>query len=446
MRTSASSKPRPERMWRTAGGGVVDAVEPGVLRAGSRGRRCGRRRPPRGRPRRPAPSAGWSCRRRCGRRGRPCPGRGWRSWPPRGRGCRRPPRRAHGPAAPRHAGRRAPTERTRSVRPSVGCAPCASGSSLGTCSRGRVASTGASSSWPARPPTRASRRSGCRRSSGSTPSRWSACIGREVPGIELGTAVVPTYPRHPMMLAAAGPHRQWLAGGRFTLGIGLSHQFVIEQIYELSLRASRSATCASTSRSSAADPRAVRRRSRARRSERRSASTISRRRAVPDPRRRPRAADARAGRRAGRRHHHLDDRARHAGRPHRPHDRGAAAERHGRPTPRVVAGLPVCVTDDVDGQPRARRPGPRDLRLPALVPGDARPRGPRGPGRLRAGRRRGRGARRARHATTTPASTTSSTAECPAATDAERAAHPRAAPLPRSSGRSSRRRRRGPGR
>ena len=31
MRTMASSNPRPERMWRTAGGGVVDAVEPRVL-------------------------------------------------------------------------------------------------------------------------------------------------------------------------------------------------------------------------------------------------------------------------------------------------------------------------------------------------------------------------------------------------------------------------------
>ncbi len=32
MRTIASSNPRPERMWRTAGGGLVDAVEPWVLR------------------------------------------------------------------------------------------------------------------------------------------------------------------------------------------------------------------------------------------------------------------------------------------------------------------------------------------------------------------------------------------------------------------------------
>jgi len=29
-----------------------------------------------------------------------------------------------------------------------------------------------------------------------------AVVGREVPRIELGTAVVPTYPRHPMTLAS----------------------------------------------------------------------------------------------------------------------------------------------------------------------------------------------------------------------------------------------------
>ena len=37
-----------------------------------------------------------------------------------------------------------------------------------------------------------------------------AVAGSQVPGIGLGTGVVPVYPRHPMMLAAAGPHR---AGG-----------------------------------------------------------------------------------------------------------------------------------------------------------------------------------------------------------------------------------------
>jgi 5,10-methylenetetrahydromethanopterin reductase len=59
-------------------------------------------------------------------------------------------------------------------------------------------------------------------------------IGREVPGIELGTAVVPTYPRHPMMLAQQALTTNELTGGRFTLGIGLSHQPVIEQMMGMS--------------------------------------------------------------------------------------------------------------------------------------------------------------------------------------------------------------------
>src|SRR6266540_1590877 len=58
-----------------------------------------------------------------------------------------------------------------------------------------------------------------------------AVVGREVPGIELGTAVVPTYPRHPMMLAGQALTVQSALGGRLTLGIGLSHQIVIEAMY-----------------------------------------------------------------------------------------------------------------------------------------------------------------------------------------------------------------------
>jgi len=52
--------------------------------------------------------------------------------------------------------------------------------------------------------------------------------GREGPGIELGTAVVPTYPRHPMALAGQALTVQSLTGGRLALGIGLSHKVVIE--------------------------------------------------------------------------------------------------------------------------------------------------------------------------------------------------------------------------
>ncbi|MFM7270802.1 MAG: LLM class F420-dependent oxidoreductase [Actinomycetes bacterium] len=56
-------------------------------------------------------------------------------------------------------------------------------------------------------------------------------IGAETPRIELGTAVVPTYPRHPVTLAAQALTVQAASGGRLTLGIGLSHQFVIEAMF-----------------------------------------------------------------------------------------------------------------------------------------------------------------------------------------------------------------------
>jgi F420-dependent oxidoreductase-like protein len=58
-----------------------------------------------------------------------------------------------------------------------------------------------------------------------------AVIGREVPGIDLATGVVPTYPRHPVMLAAQALTVQAATGGRLILGIGLSHQVVIETVF-----------------------------------------------------------------------------------------------------------------------------------------------------------------------------------------------------------------------
>jgi F420-dependent oxidoreductase-like protein len=61
-----------------------------------------------------------------------------------------------------------------------------------------------------------------------------ALIGREVPRIELGTAVLPTYPRHPMLLAQQALTVQSASGGRLALGIGLSHQIVIESMMGMS--------------------------------------------------------------------------------------------------------------------------------------------------------------------------------------------------------------------
>jgi len=61
-----------------------------------------------------------------------------------------------------------------------------------------------------------------------------ALAGAQVPRIELGTAVVPTYPRHPVALAGQALTAAAATGNRFVLGIGLSHQIVIEGMYGLS--------------------------------------------------------------------------------------------------------------------------------------------------------------------------------------------------------------------
>jgi len=61
-----------------------------------------------------------------------------------------------------------------------------------------------------------------------------AMIGRETSRIALGTAVVPTFPRHPVTMAQQALTTQAACGGRFSLGIGLSHQVVIEFMFGLS--------------------------------------------------------------------------------------------------------------------------------------------------------------------------------------------------------------------
>lgn len=58
-----------------------------------------------------------------------------------------------------------------------------------------------------------------------------AVAGTGVPGIELGTAVVPTYPRHPAVMAQQARTTALAVQGRLTLGIGLSHKVVIDDMY-----------------------------------------------------------------------------------------------------------------------------------------------------------------------------------------------------------------------
>ena len=60
-------------------------------------------------------------------------------------------------------------------------------------------------------------------------------VADAAPGIEFGTAVIPTFPRHPTMLAGQALTTQAVLGDRsLVLGIGLSHKPVIEGYLGLS--------------------------------------------------------------------------------------------------------------------------------------------------------------------------------------------------------------------
>ena len=61
-----------------------------------------------------------------------------------------------------------------------------------------------------------------------------AVAGRAVARLQFGTSVVPTYPRHPLMLAAQAMTVNQATGGRLALGIGLSHKMSIEARYGIS--------------------------------------------------------------------------------------------------------------------------------------------------------------------------------------------------------------------
>jgi F420-dependent oxidoreductase-like protein len=77
-------------------------------------------------------------------------------------------------------------------------------------------------------------------------SAWSAHFSRGVDAldilavagvrtsrIELGVGIVPTYPRHPLALAQQVATTQAFSGGRLTLGVGVSHRPVIEDLHGL---------------------------------------------------------------------------------------------------------------------------------------------------------------------------------------------------------------------
>lgn len=61
-----------------------------------------------------------------------------------------------------------------------------------------------------------------------------AIAGRESSRIEVGTAVTPTYPRHPTAIAQQAVTAAAACGNRFTLGIGLAHKIMIEDALGMS--------------------------------------------------------------------------------------------------------------------------------------------------------------------------------------------------------------------
>lgn len=59
----------------------------------------------------------------------------------------------------------------------------------------------------------------------------AAIVGSRVEGIAIGTSVVPLYPRHPIVLASQANTAQAASHGRFTLGLGLGARALTEPAF-----------------------------------------------------------------------------------------------------------------------------------------------------------------------------------------------------------------------
>jgi alkanesulfonate monooxygenase SsuD/methylene tetrahydromethanopterin reductase-like flavin-dependent oxidoreductase (luciferase family) len=145
-------------------------------------------------------------------------------------------------------------------------------------------------------------------------------VGRETERIELATGVVPTPPRHPTTMAQQALTAQAASGGRFVLGIGLSHKIVIEDMLGLSyakpalqMREYLEVLMPLVQGRAALGPRMLK-----------VAGTL---------------ADGTATWMTG-----LKTLASHT-----VPSIGAAAKEAGRPEPRVIAALPIALTNDPDG-------------------------------------------------------------------------------------------------
>ena len=62
-----------------------------------------------------------------------------------------------------------------------------------------------------------------------------AAVAAQTTRIRLGTSIVPVYPRHPLVMAQQAATIDALASGRLRLGVGTSHRQVIEKMYGLEM-------------------------------------------------------------------------------------------------------------------------------------------------------------------------------------------------------------------
>ena len=174
-----------------------------------------------------------------------------------------------------------------------------------------------------------------------------AVLGAATSTIEFATAVIPTWGRHPHVLAGQALTVQAATGDRLALGIGVAHKPSVEDRYHIPferpvrhlreyldvlqpLLAERQVDVVGEIWSFTGDlvaPPAD---------------------AAAGAGRRPRAAVPPPGRQAGRRHRPLAGGADDGGRPHRADHHRRGRRRPGAAAPRVVASVPVSVTDRPD--------------------------------------------------------------------------------------------------
>ena len=190
-----------------------------------------------------------------------------------------------------------------------------------------------------------------------------AAAGLATDRIELGTFVVPTYPRHPFAMAQQAASTFDACGGRFVLGIGLSHQIVIETMLGMSFDRPIAhmreylAVLMPLLREGAVNFQGE---------QYRVAAQLERARDEPVPvvvaALGPKMLELTGA--------EADGTATWTTGPRTLADHivptiTAAAERAGRPAPRVIAALPVCVTADVDA---ARERAAREFAIYGQLP------------------------------------------------------------------------------